>query len=84
MFSVYFVCIMYCTSDLWEFKGHVKFAAINAIVSNSGVLWDWKAETRGGNIIVIDFHWPVASVQVLMRPIMQIFLFQAHLSKMCF
>ena len=31
---MYVVYILYCTSNLWEFKGHVKFAEINAVVSS--------------------------------------------------
>lgn len=53
-FNVYFVRILYCASNLWQFKGHAKFAEMNAVVSTFGILWDQKVEIRGGSVM-IDF-----------------------------
>lgn len=55
-----YILFISCMSNLWEFKGHVKFAEINAVVSNFGILRDQKAETRGGSVTMVSFHWPVA------------------------
>ena len=53
-FNVYFVCVLYCASNLWQFKGHAKVAEMNAVVSTFGILWDQKVETRGGSVAMID------------------------------
>ena len=53
--NVYFVCVLYCASNLWQFKGHAKVAEMNAVVSTFGILWDQKVETRGGSVAMIDF-----------------------------